>query len=220
MEEQSVQDDNAGKIRWHWQYLIFSLTLIFSVDGSLIPLFRGLGIQGWRLFWLILPIGEIEVIIWFFFWRWFLKDGAREIFYRQIEKDEDFQEGISLGVEIKEQLEESGLLDKALGSIYKIYSRIMAKVNKIKKSHSFMLFLGWEPFVAGGRMAGVIFCASKNWRAGLCTLLFGNIFHIAYMIGLWTLILSFIDLKLLLFLITVVVILVIIKRKFKSKKGS
>ncbi len=81
-----------------------------------------------------------------------------------------------------------------------------------------MFFLGWEPFVAGGRIAGVLFCATLGWKAGLCTLLFGNIFHIAYMIGVWSLIFRFIKWEYALASVLILILAVFLKSKLKSQK--
>src|SRR3989344_1182984 len=106
---------------WHWQYLLAVFLLAMNIDWLVIPFLRGNGIRGYLLFLLVWPLANLELIGWFYFWRWFGRIAVPEFVSKKIKESEDIQEGINLGKAIKEELKNLGYLDRLKNLLLKFY---------------------------------------------------------------------------------------------------
>ena len=176
-------------MRWHWQYPVFLLSVGLNVDW-LIPILLRRDLSRWQVFFVASLIGTVEIFIWYQFWKFFRKMVVPELI-QKLARNKHVKEAIELGRNIHWRLKEVGLWDKIIYFLYRKYRWFAddnnPTVRRIKRwGYPAMLMLGVEPFVWGGRVTGVIFCAPISWRRGLYTLAVGNIIRIAYMIGLWS----------------------------------
>jgi len=180
--------------KWHKEYLFYLFLLILNVDFVIVPFLQRHGFSGITLFLITVFFSLGELCGWFWFWSWFRRKAVPEIIAYQIARDQRIQEAIKLGKEVKKELEEKGLLERILEYFFRTFNKATDQNSKTFKKikaggHIAMFILGAEPW-PGGRTIGVIFCGSTGWRRGLYTLMIGNIFHVAYVIGFWGLIFS------------------------------
>lgn len=193
------QTSKQRKGWWHWQYPALTLLSIFNADSFLIPTLQGFGVVGWRLYYYVVPIATVEIFLWYLLLAWFGRVAvpeitkARETLANKLVGEREVKEGLFLAKRVWKLLQDSGLLEWIVGYAERIYAKMHLKLDRLiqklnHRRHLAMLILGAEPFIAGGRFAGVLFCLKFKWPAGLLTLALGNLFHIAYMLGLWKII--------------------------------
>lgn len=154
-----------------------------NVDWFIIPLvIEPLKLNFWTAFWITTLLANLEVIGWFYFWLWFA--------WSWLPKREKIEEAVEFVKGVIELLREHGLLKTI--NIKALYTFRWAtnpnRVQSLKKwGHIWMLFLGAEPFFAGGRVLGVVSCAATRWKAGLISLCVGNAAHVYISIKTWKL---------------------------------
>lgn len=161
-----------------------ALLLFFAnVDWFIIPfVLEPWGLSFWTTFWIAAPIANLEIIGWFYFWRWFA--------WEWLPKREKIEEAVEFVKSVIELLREHGVLKTiTIKALYTFrWATNKERVQSLKKwGHFWMLFLGIEPFFSGGRLLGVISCAATRWKAGIISLCIGNAVHIYISIKTWKL---------------------------------
>ena len=152
-----------------------------SVDFVIIPfVVEPLGLSLWTAFWTTTLLANLEIVGWFYFWRWFA--------WEWLPKREKIEEAVEFVKSVIELLREHGLLKtiiiKALWTFR--WATDPNHIRSLKKwGHFWMLFLGVEPFFTGGRLLGVISCAATRWKTGLISLCIGNAVHVYISIKTW-----------------------------------
>jgi len=160
------------------------LLSVINVDLVVVPLvLRPMDLSFWAIFWIAMPIANLEIIGWVYFWKWFA--------WSWLPKTEPIKETIELTKNIIGLLREYGLFGTI---VYKVRQTFKWAVNPEHKAsfkkwgHVWMLFLGSEPFFSGGRLLGVISCGATRWKVGLVSLCVGNTLHVYLSIKSWDLI--------------------------------
>ncbi len=185
-------------MKWHWQYIIPITLIISNVDWILMPTIRLLGINGWRLFIIISVLEILEMIVWYFFWKWFKRVTVLVEFKEYAKSDSRVKDAIKLEEEIRAELKETGILDKTKDKIISFFFNTLSKytddnnrfIKKVKRGRNIaMLLLGLDPY-PGGRTFGTIFCGSTGWKNGLYSLAVGNTLRVAYTIGIMNYLIS------------------------------
>lgn len=157
---------------------------VANVDLLIIPyILQPMNLSFWTMFWVSMLIANLEILGWFYFWRWFA--------WKWLPKREKIEEAVEFVKSVIELLKEHGLLKtiiiKALWTF-----RWATNPNRLlslkKLGHFWMFFLGAEPFFTGGRLLGVVLCAATRWKAGLISLCIGNAIHVYISIRTWNLI--------------------------------
>lgn len=168
----------------NWPFLGAALLFASNIDLILVPLvLNPSGLSFWIKYWIAMPIANLEILGWFYFWRWFA--------WKWLPKREKIEEAVEFVKSVIELLREHGLLKtitiKALWTF-----RWATNPNRLlflkKWGHAWMLFLGAEPFFTGGRLLGVVSCGAARWKAGLISLCIGNAIHVYVSIKSWDLI--------------------------------
>ena len=165
----------------NWPFLGAVLLIAANVDWIIIPLLlEPLKLSFWTTFWIVVLLANVEIIGWFYFWKWFA--------WEWLPKREKVEETVEFVKSVIELLREFGLLKtitiKALWTFR--WATNPNRIQSLKKwGHFWMLFLGAEPFFAGGRLLGVVSCATTRWKAGLISLCIGNTLHVYISIKTW-----------------------------------
>lgn len=170
-----------------WPFLGAVLLLtVGNGDWVLAPLalflIDSFGIQ----FFILAVLFNIELIGWYKFWRWF--------FVSFLPQRRKIKETINFTKEVAQELKARGYVDKFVEHFENTFEWAVHPdcwLFRVIKAggHAGMLFLGFEPFVTGGRMAGVLFCVTTGWKNGLYSLMLGNCVHVLIVLGSWNLIL-------------------------------
>lgn len=153
------------------------------MDWVIIPfVLQPLKLSFWTTFWMAAALANLEIIGWYYFWRWFA--------WEWLPKREKIEEAVEFVKSVIELLREFGLLKtitiKALRTFR--WATNPNRLRSLKKwGHAWMLFLGVEPFIGGGRLLGVVSCAATRWRVGLVSLCIGNTIHVYISIKTWKL---------------------------------
>ena len=148
----------------------------------------------WVEFFILIVLLNIELFGWYKFWRWFFTSflPERKKIRKTIDFTKEITEEITKELEQEKELKEEGIFSRIVNFFEDQFEwaihpdRWLVKVMKAG-GHSLMLFLGAEPFVMGGRVAGVIFCATTGFKNGIYSLMIGNCFHVLISMGLWNL---------------------------------
>ena len=186
------------------------------MDWFIIPLILGpLKLSLRATFWITTFLANLEIVGWFYFWKWFT--------WVWLPKREKIEEAVEFVKGVIELLREHGLLKtitiKALWTFR--WATNPDRVRSLKKwGHFWMLFLGVEPFFAGGRILGVIACSATRWKAGLISLCIGNVVHVYISIKTWKLTFYLWDLYRTQFVVLVIitVLLLVVRLIWKNLK--
>lgn len=173
-------------------FISLIVALPLNVDFSIIPNLRIQGVTGLKLFYIASILATAEMIYWYWFWGWI---------GREITNLRAIRPSVEFGKEITGQIKNDCYLknryflriqDHIIGQ-YDWATNPKNNIVRLIKwgGHGAMVILGVEPVIAGGRLAGVIFCRAFSWRAGFITLSVANIGHIAFMVWGWSNLLSF-----------------------------
>lgn len=165
-----------------WPFLGAVLLTVFSIDWVVAPFLRSLFDSMWLLFVILVPFANAELLGWYCFWRWFYTSflpGRKKV-----------METIELAKEIGSDLKHDGYIDRVVDHFEVSFNWAVNPDRWLLKTikawgHIGMLFLGLEPFVAGGRLIGVVLCATIGWKSGLYSLMIGNCVHVLFVIGSW-----------------------------------
>lgn len=172
------------------------LLTLLNVDFVLAPAVRTITSEFWGMFGILVVLANIELVLWYRFWRWF--------FVRFLPERRQIRETVEFAKELGGELKRKGYIDRVIDHFENTFKwatnpdRWLFRVVKAW-GHAGMLFLGFEPFITGGRLIGVIFCATTGWKQGLISLLIGNAVHVMITIGSWEIIYYLIDQFLALF---------------------
>lgn len=170
-----------------WHFLGGVILALINIDwivipAILIPLFE----FTWPTYIFTIILANIELVLWYKFWRWFLTSWlARR---KKIKETIEFAKEIAS--EAKEDEEVRGYLDRIVDYFENTFkwatnpNKLLWKIIKFG-GHVGAFFLGAEPIVAGGRVIGVLFCATTGWRNGIYSLCIGNVFHVIFTILWW-----------------------------------
>lgn len=170
-----------------WPVFI-SLAMAFplNVDFWVIPNLRIRGISGSNLFCIAAVLATMELFYWYWFWGWV---------GREIANLKKIRGTVELGKEIAKDLKndpyvKNRYLRRFINHIVEQYEWATNPKNWLVRmlkgcGHGGMAVLGVEPFVAGGRTLGVIFCRTFSWKAGLITLSIANVGHIFVVVWGW-----------------------------------
>lgn len=171
----------------------------------LISLIDSLGIQ----FFILTVLFNVELIGWYKFWRWF--------FVSFLSQRRKIKETINFTKEVAQELKARGYVDRFVEHFENTFEwavhpdRWLFRVVKAG-GHAGMLFLGFEPFVTGGRMAGVIFCVTTRWKNGLYSLMLGNCVHVIIVMGSWNIMFYLWDMYQCLFILLIIIFVVFMVR--------
>ncbi len=173
------------KWRDTWPFLGAVVLAILNVDWVLAPLIRSFVDSMLLLFVILVILANAELLGWFHFWRWF--------FTSFIPRRHEIRETVEFAKEIGTELKQKGYIDRVVDhfeSTFRWATNPNQWLFRVIKTggHFGMVFLGFEPFVAGGRLVGVLFCATTGWKAGIYPLCVGNAIHILVVIGSWEII--------------------------------
>jgi len=154
-------------------------------DWVIIPLVMFLVKSFWIRFFTLTVLLNIELVAWYRFWRWF--------FTTFIPERKKIRETIEFTKEVAKELKQKGYAERVVEHFEGTFEWAVHPDRWLFRTikaggHAGMFFLGWEPFMAGGRMAGVILCVTTNWKNGLYPLIAGNCVHVLIAMGSWNLI--------------------------------
>lgn len=156
---------------------------VASVDWVIIPaVLQPLNLSFWRTFWIAAIFANLELVGWYYFWRWFS--------WEWLPKIEKIEEAVEFVKSVIELLREYGLLKTiTIKALYTFrWATNLERIKSLKKwGHFWMLFFGAEPFFTGGRLLGVASCAATRWKTGLLSLCVGNTVHVYIAIKTWKL---------------------------------
>ena len=194
-----------------WPLYAAGVVCILNIDWVIIPSLthRYFSIFGFKLINLehmipplsaygVLAVAEsisfLEQMYWYWFWGWlgfFIIALATDL----ASKKESIQEGIELGRRIEKELERKGYIEKVKKYFVRIFHWSNDPDNKFLKRlrrggyvSVFVLAISPEPMA---RTVATIFCRSLGSKLGLAILLVGDFFKNCYMVGGWSLIISF-----------------------------
>lgn len=179
-------------MKWHWQYFGAAILYILNVDWVIMPKLKFLGLGGLQFFVVTSILAVLELCFGYLFWDWFRRIAVPELAKRAIQS-EVAREAIEVGMEIKKELKELELWDKLKNKViiflFNSYKKATDPKRRLMKwlkrgGNIGMFALGANP-EPGTRMIGTIFCGTSGWKGGLYPLALGNIFRVAYMVGLW-----------------------------------
>lgn len=147
-----------------------------------IPIVTFLVDSFWSQFLILIILLNVELICWYKFWRWFLTSFLPE--RKKIRETIDFTKEVAL------ELKQTGYAERIVEHFENTFEWATHPDGRLFKmikagGHTMVLFLGAEPFVMGGRVAGVIFCATTGFRNGLYSLVVGNCVHVLISMGMW-----------------------------------
>jgi membrane protein implicated in regulation of membrane protease activity len=168
---------------WPFAGALFLLTA-GNGDWVVIPLVMFLVQSFWHQFFILSVLLNIEILIWYKFWRWF--------FITFLPERKKIRESIDFTKEIAKELKRKGILQRIVEHFENTFEWAVHPDRWLFRTikaggHAGMFFLGFEPFVMGGRMAGVILCVTTNWKNGLYSLMIGNCVHVLIAMGSWNL---------------------------------
>ena len=184
MKTEEDKDDEKEVSKWPflWAGLLYT---VGNVDYFVIPvILEPLGISFWPTFWIAAIVANIEVIPGFLFWRWFI--------WKWLPTTKPIKDTVELTKSVVAMLKEYGLLETIKYKTLQTFKWATSPKGKFigwakRWEHFGMFILGAESIVSGGRLAGTIICASTKWKAGLYSLMAGNMIHVAISIGTWKL---------------------------------
>lgn len=173
-------------------FISMVVALPLNVDFSIIPNLRSQGVFGLKLFYASAVLATAEMFYWYWFWGWV---GREIVGLRAIKPSVEF------GKEITKELKNdcyvrNKYFHRIIGHVIKRYEWATSPGNWFVRlikwgRHGAMIILGVEPVIAGGRLAGIIFCRTFSWRSGFATLCVANIGHVALMVWGWNQLFSF-----------------------------
>lgn len=168
--------------RTPWVFVGAGLLVLCNVDWVVIPILQPFFTSIWHLWIVVAAIANVELWLWYRFWRWF--------FVRWLPGRKSIGETIEFAAELKGELREEGYIQRVVTHFEETFtwaSDPKGKLFKIVKAwgHAGMFFLGCEPVIFGGRLVGVVFCATTGWKSGLWTLMIGNGIHVLISVGTW-----------------------------------
>ena len=167
-----------------WPFFGAMLLFVCNVDWIVAPFLNSYSLSFWNKFFILAPLANLELVGWYSFWRWF--------FVSFLPRRKKIKETINFTKEVAQELKTRGYVDRVAEHFENTFEWAVnpnQHLFKIVKAwgHLGMLFLGFEPFVAGGRVVGVIFCATTRWKNGLISLIIGNSIHVIITISSWDL---------------------------------
>lgn len=179
-------------MKWHWQYAGVIALYILNVDWIIMPKLKFWGLGGWWLFVVTSILAVLELYFGYLFWDWFRRVAVQS---------EMVQGAIEVGAEINWELKKTGFWhkfkDKPIAYFFVTFkkatdenSRFMKWLKRGGNLGMFICGINPEP---GTRTIGAIFCGTTGWKNGLYPLALGNIFRVAYMVGLWEAIFKIFD---------------------------
>lgn len=192
MANQETQGNEKNKIRWHWQYAGAIALYVLNVDWIIMPKLKFWGLSGWLLFVVTSVLAVLELYLGYLFWDWFRRVSVPEL-AKHAAQSEMVQEAIEMSKEIQKELKKVGLWEKLktriINFLFNTYKKATDHNNRFMKwlkrgGNIGMFAFGINP-EPGTRTFGAIFCGTTSWRNGLYPLALGNIFRVAYMVGLW-----------------------------------
>lgn len=163
----------------------FLLATVGSGDWVIMPLVLFLVNSFWGQFLILAVLLNIELFAWYKFWRWFFISFLPE--RKKIRKTIEFTE------EVAKELKRKGYAERVVDHFENNFEWAVHPDRWLSRTikavgHAGMFFLGWEPFVIGGRMVGVILCVTTNRKSGLYSLMAGNCIHVLIAMGSWHLV--------------------------------
>lgn len=179
-----VEKEEGNRWSLVWPFLSAMLLFVCNVDWVVAPLLNSYSFSFWNKFFILAPLANTELVGWYCFWRWF--------FTSFLPERKKIKETINFTKEVALELKTSGYADRVVEHFESTFewavnpNRHLFKIVKAW-GHFGMLFLGFEPFIAGGRVVGVIFCATTGWKNGLISLIIGNSVHVIITISSWDL---------------------------------
>jgi hypothetical protein len=179
-------------------------------DWVVIPLVMFLVKSFWSQFFVSAVLLNIELFAWYKFWRWF--------FISFLPERKKIRETIDFTKEVARELKVRGYIDRVVEHFENTFEWAVHPDRWLFRTikaggHVGMFFLGFEPFVMGGRMAGVILCVTTNWKNGLYSLVIGNCVHVLIAMGSWNLVFYLWDqYKVVLILLTFILGLLMAKK--------
>ena len=180
-DEEKTDETEVSK----WPFLWGSLLYLASVDYVIIPfVLEPLKVPFWSAFWIGNLVANLEIIGGFLFWRWCI--------WVWLPTTKPVKDTVELTENVLALLAERGLLKTIKYKVlqtFKWATNPKSKLINLAKNwgHLGMFVLGAESIVSGGRLIGTIICASTKWKAGLYSLIAGNMIHVAISIGTWKL---------------------------------
>jgi hypothetical protein len=168
-----------------WPFLGAVFLFICNVDWVIAPALGSYMDSFWAQYFTLVVLANLELFGWYYFWRWFFVSFLPE--RRKIRETIDFTK------EVAQELQQKGYKERFVEHFERTFDSATNPENdffrKIKAwGHAGMIFLGFEPFITGGRLAGVILCSTAKWKTGLYSLMVGNSIHVFVTMGSWNLI--------------------------------
>lgn len=139
----------------------------------------------WIQFFTLAVLLNVELVVWYRFWRWF--------FTAFLPERKKIRETIDFTKQVARELKRKGYAERVVEHFESTFEWAVHPDRWLFRTikaggHVGMFFLGWEPFIMGGRMAGVILCVTTRWKSGLYPLAVGNCIHVLIVMGSWSLI--------------------------------
>lgn len=181
-----------------WPFIGAILLTIANGDWIITPLVMKAIDKFWVQFFILAGLLNLELILWYKFWHWFIKFFLTN--RKKIRETIDFTREITK--ELKKELKDKEIIDRIIDYFEQNFEwavhpdRWFIKLIKTGSKifgHFLMFFLGIEPFIQGGRFTGIIICVSIGFRSGLYSLIIGNCGHILINMGMWNLTFYFWD---------------------------
>lgn len=191
------------------------LLTVGNGDWVLVPLVMLTINSFWSQFLILAVLLNVELVGWYKFWRWF--------FISFLPERKKIKTTINFTKEITTELKRKGILDRIVDFFEDQFEwavrpdRWLIKAMKAG-GHFVMLFLGFEPFMTGGRMAGVIFCVTTGFKNGLYSLMAGNCVHVLISMGSWNLVFYIWSQYRSFFILAVLILVLFIVRECVWKK--
>ena len=162
----------------------FLLATLGSGDWVIMPIVMWLIGSFWMQFLALAILLNIEIALWYKFWRWF--------FVKFLPKRKNVQKTIDFTKEFARELKQKGYVERIVEFCEDTFEWAVHPdrwlFRLVNASRFFgLLFLGFEPFISGGRVFGVIFCVTTNHKNGLYPLMAGNCVHVLLSLGYWNL---------------------------------
>ncbi|KKT90483.1 MAG: hypothetical protein UW90_C0001G0071 [Candidatus Yanofskybacteria bacterium GW2011_GWB1_45_11] len=166
-----------------WPFLgALALLTIANGDWVLMPFVMYHVKLFWVQFAILIVLLNVELFAWYKFWRWF--------FLTFLPERKKIRDTIDFTKEVAGELKAQGTADKIIRFFETTFEWVVHPNRWLFRTikaggHAGMFFLGWEPFMSGGRLAGTIVCATANFKTGLYSLVAGNCVHILIAMGSW-----------------------------------
>ena len=168
-----------------WPLFCALLIILLNVDWIIIPFLKRAGVLGMPLLLIAWIMSTIELAFWYWFCGWLLNAAIHA---------KKVQDSIEFGKQITEELKGEGYIDRIKNFFIDKLNGALDGKNRITKilktGGAFSLFLVGIIPEPGSRFVGVVFCRIANSKWGFGILALGNIAHICYVVGGWSLIFS------------------------------